>query len=129
MNRVKVDFSTTVKNGLIRANQSRADEQMFKGDEVEAYDPAEGMVFVGVVDHLSEDGRFAFLRMYWEDNVPVFNQPGVNLFVAAWSEAPVAVQRLFGTVQGAAEESFVQPPVRVGGAAQPVIGHQTPAHA
>ncbi|AFC47928.1 hypothetical protein OCO_15650 [Mycobacterium intracellulare MOTT-02] len=28
------------------------------------------MDFVGVVDHVSDDGRFAFLRMQWEDNPP-----------------------------------------------------------
>jgi hypothetical protein len=65
--RVKVDFSSTVKDGLIRANQMRASELLLEGDEVEAYDSAEDMEFIGVVDHLSEDGRFAFLRMQWED--------------------------------------------------------------
>jgi hypothetical protein len=89
MKRVKVDFSTTVKGGLIRANQRRASESLVVGDEVEAYDPAEGMEFVGVVDHLSDDGQFAFLRMEWDDNTPVQrNRPGLNLVVASWS--PVA---------------------------------------
>lgn len=70
MKRVKVDFSTTVKDGLIRANQQRASELLYEGDEVEAFDPAEDMEFVGVVDHLSDDGRFAYLQMRWEDNPP-----------------------------------------------------------
>lgn len=70
MKRVKVDFSTTVKEGLIRANQARADERLHEGDEVVAFDPAEEMEFVGVVDHLSSDGRFAFLSMDWEDSPP-----------------------------------------------------------
>jgi hypothetical protein len=68
--RVKVDFSATVNGGLIRASQKRASEPLHKGDEVEAYDPAEDMEFVGVVDHLSDDRRFAFLRMQWEDAPP-----------------------------------------------------------
>jgi len=59
MNRVKVDFSTTVKDGLIRASQHRASEPLHVGDEVQAFDPAENMEFVGVVDHVSDDGRFA----------------------------------------------------------------------
>jgi hypothetical protein len=75
MMRVKVDFSSTVKDGLIRANQARASEPMHEGDQVEAYDPAEDMEFVGVVDHLSEDGRFAFLRMRWEDAEAVLLSP------------------------------------------------------
>jgi hypothetical protein len=91
------------------------------GDDVEAYDPAEDMEFTGVVESLSEDGRFAFLRMDWEDNnTPVYNRPGVNLFIAAWSEAPVAAQRLYGTYLGAAEELFVPPPVQVGTPLLPV---------
>jgi hypothetical protein len=68
MKRVRVDFSTTVKGGMIRASQHRASETLQPGDEVEAFDPAEDMEFVGVVDHLSDDGRFAFLRMQWEDD-------------------------------------------------------------
>lgn len=88
MKRVKVDFSTTVKGGLIKANQKRASEPLQAGDEVEAYDPAEEMEFVGVVDHLT--GQFAFLRMKWEDNTPVpSNRPGQNLVVASWSALPV----------------------------------------
>lgn len=91
MKRVKVDFSTTVKGGLIRANQRRASEPLQVGDEVEAYDPAEGMEFVGVVDHLSDDSRFAFLRMEWDDNTPVpRNKPGQNLVVASWEGSLVA---------------------------------------
>ncbi|AFJ35065.1 MULTISPECIES: hypothetical protein [Mycobacterium] len=70
MKRVKVDFSTTVKDGLIRANQARANAPLHEGDEVVAFDPAEEMEFVGVVDHLSTDGRFAFLCMQWEDSPP-----------------------------------------------------------
>src|ERR1700677_502924 len=70
MKRVKVDFSTTVQDGLIRANQKRADETLIEGDEVVAFDPAEDMAFVGVVDHLSRDSRFGFLRMQWEDTPP-----------------------------------------------------------
>jgi hypothetical protein len=76
MKRVKVDFSATVKDGLIRANQTRASERLLRGDEVEAYDPDDDMEFVGVVDHLSEDGRFAFLSMRWEDAAgPVLPTP------------------------------------------------------
>jgi hypothetical protein len=70
MKRVKVDFSTTVRDGLIRANQRRASERLDVDDLVEAYDPDEDMEFVGVVDHLSEDNQFAYLRMEWEDSEP-----------------------------------------------------------
>ncbi len=71
MKRVKVDFSATVRGGLIRANQKRASEPLCVGDRVEAYDPAEHMDFVGVVDHLSGDNQFAYLRMEWEYSTPV----------------------------------------------------------
>jgi hypothetical protein len=85
--RVKVDFSTTVKGGLIRANRARADAPLCEGDEVEAYDPAEDMEFVGVVDHLSEDGRFAFLRMQWEA-LPR-NVSGLNLVASFVEETQI----------------------------------------
>ncbi|MGO8967879.1 MAG: hypothetical protein ACLQGN_30900 [Mycobacterium sp.] len=94
MKRVKVDFSTTVKDGLIRANLKRASEPLHVGDEVEAFDPAEDMEFVGVVDHLSEDGQFAFLHMQWEDNTPVpCNVPGLNMFVTSLSAVAIPVLR------------------------------------
>lgn len=67
MKRVKVDFSTTRHGGMIRASQKRATETLRKGDQVEAYDPAEALTFVGQVDHLSDDGQFAFLHMRWTD--------------------------------------------------------------
>jgi hypothetical protein len=83
MKRVKVDFSTTVRDGLIRANQKRASETLYEGDEVLAFDPGEDMEFVGMVDHLSDDNQFAYLRMEWEDDVAVVpNAPGQNLFFA-----------------------------------------------
>lgn len=108
MERVKVDFSATVKGGLIRANQKRADGPLHVGDKVEAYDPAEDMQFIGVIDHLSDDGRFAFLRMEWEDNTPVpSNMAGQNLLVASWSESPVA-HPLCGT--SATAGASVSPP-------------------
>jgi hypothetical protein len=96
MKRVKVDFSTTVRDGLIRANQKRASETLYEGDEVLAFDPGEDMEFEGVVDHLSDDGQFAFLRMYWEDSIPVYNEPGVNLVVEFWSQAPAIAALLLG---------------------------------
>lgn len=114
MKRVKVDFSATVQGGLIKANLKRASEPLQVGDDVEAYDPAEDMEFAGVVDHLSDDGRFAFLRMDWEDNTTVYNRPGVNLVVPKWSEPPILAQRPHGTSSGAADELFVPPPLHVG---------------
>jgi hypothetical protein len=114
MKRVKVDFSATVEGGLIRANLKRATEPLLVGDDIEAFDSAEGLEFAGVVDHLSDDGRFAFLRMHWEDNRPVCNNPGVNLVIAAWSEAPTVAMRLHGTYSGAADELFEPPPLLVG---------------
>lgn len=82
MKRVKVDFSTTVRDGLIRASQKRATETLHEGDWVEAYDPDEAMAFGGVVDHLSDDNQFAYLRMEWEDSTPVaHNVPGQNFTV------------------------------------------------
>jgi hypothetical protein len=81
MKRIKVDFSATVRGGLIRANQKRADATLHVGDRVEAYDPAEDMEFTGVVDHLSADSQFAYLRMKWEDSAPIAqNVPGQTLF-------------------------------------------------
>ena len=68
MKRVKVDFSTTVRGGLIRANQRRASEPLEVGDRVEAIDLAEGMQFFGVVEETDE--QFAYLRMEWEP-IPV----------------------------------------------------------
>jgi hypothetical protein len=92
--RVKVDFSTTVKDGLIRANQTRASEPMDVGDAVVAFDPAEDMEFEGVVDHLSGDGRFAFLRMEWEDDTPVLCNvaAGLNLSVTSLSAHAVTIE-------------------------------------
>jgi len=109
MKRVKVDFSTTVKGGMIRANQQRASETLYEGDEVEAFDPAEDMAFVGVVDHLSDDGRFAFLRMEWEDAGPVpHNEPGCTLFVAFESGRAVAQAQL-PTTGEKGEGGYVSP--------------------
>ncbi len=119
MNRVKVDFSTTVKDGLIRASQHRASEPLHVGDEVQAFDPAENMEFVGVVDHVSDDGRFAFLRMQWEDNTPVpCNVPGLN-FVASLSGSVITAQPL------SAEGAFV-PPIQVGPPRPVVVGGAQP---
>ena len=70
MKSVRVDFSMTVQRGLIRANQARASQPLHAGDEVVAVDPAENLEFEGVVDHLSDDGQFAYLRMRWEDVTP-----------------------------------------------------------
>ena len=94
MKRVKVDFSATVQGGLIRANLARASAPLDEGDEVVAFDPAEDMEFVGVVDHLSEDGRFAFLRMEWEDNTPVLCNvaAGLNVSVPSLSGHAVTVE-------------------------------------
>lgn len=109
MKRVKVDFSTTVKDGLIRANQKRASESLQVGDEVAAFDPAEEMEFVGVVDHLSDDGRFAFLRMDWEDNTPVsWNLPGQNFVLTSLSALEVTVQDETSSEEG--DGAYVSPP-------------------
>ena len=96
MKRVKVDFSTTVRGGMIRASQRRASDGLEKGDRVEAYDPAEGMEFVGTVEDLSPDGRFAYLRMDWEqDNVLVpAATAGQNLAVTVGQTIHVAPQPL-----------------------------------
>lgn len=111
MKRVKVDFSTTVKGGLIRANQARASETLHVADEVVAFDPAEDMEFVGVVDHLSDDGRFAFLRMEWEDNAPVAcNLPGLNLFVTSLSAPEVTVRYWDETSSEEGDGAYVSPP-------------------
>ena len=67
MKRVKVDFSTTVRGGLIRANQRRATPSpLALGEHVEAFDPEEGLSFTGTVTDIDPDGRFAYLRMDWE---------------------------------------------------------------
>src|SRR5262245_37178873 len=65
MKRVKVDFSATVRGGMIRASQRRASELLAVGDRVEAFDPGEDMTFFGVVQDVDQDGRFAYLRMEW----------------------------------------------------------------
>lgn len=82
MKRVKVDFSTTVRGGMVRASQSRAvPSPLQPGDRVEAFDPDEDLSFAGVVVDIDDDGRFAYLQMEWEPRspkaVPV-NRPGSN---------------------------------------------------
>lgn len=99
MKRVKVDFSSTVRDGLIRANQKRANEPLSVGDEVEAYDPAEDIEFLGVVDHLSDDGRFAFLLMQWEDNLPA---PPTTTPTFAYVTQTVCTPNTFAFVEPAA---------------------------
>lgn len=117
MKRVKVDFSTTVKGGLIRANQARADEPLDVGDEIEAFDPTEEMEFVGVVDHLSDDRRFAFLRMQWEDSASVPCNAGQNLFIAAlFGEREITVRTHAWDVSSdlsGDQSEFVSPSVEV----------------
>lgn len=126
MKRVKVDFSTTVKDGLIRANQKRADETLDVGDEVVAYDPAEDMEFEGVVDHLSDDGRFAFLRMYWEDIEPMpYIQPGLNLFVSSLLEGNITAEPLAATFPGTEDAQFVPPSIQIA-PPQPVVATSHP---
>lgn len=130
MKRVKVDFSTTVNGGMIRASQKRASETLHVGDEVEAFDPAEDMEFVGVVDHLSDDGRFAFLRMQWEDNTPAtpYNVAGHNLFVASLSGATITAEPLYAVSSEASADQFVSPPIQVPlPAANVTAPHLTPA--
>ena len=128
MKRVKVDFSTTVEGGLIRASQARVTgEALEVGDKVEASDPAEDLEFVGVVDHLSEDGRFAFLRMMWEDASPVAcNVRGLNLSVTSSSAAGITVR--WATEETSSEEGVphVSPP-QVGRPAVATAGHSVPA--
>lgn len=86
MKQVKVDFSTTVRNGLIRASQRRASEPLDIGDRVEAFDPDEDLSFVGVVTET--DDNFAYLRMEWE-LIPR-NEPGQTLSIGSFgSEGPV----------------------------------------
>lgn len=122
MKRVKVDFSTTVKDGLIRANQVRASESLQVGDTVVAYDPAEEMEFEGVVDHLSEDRRFAYLQMQWEDNPPVpRNKPGQNLFVVSLSGATITAEPLYAASSETSDDQVVSPPIQVAALPQPVV--------
>jgi hypothetical protein len=77
---VKVDFSRGLRGGLVRVSQRRAPEPLHVGDVVNAVDPAEEMEFTGTVERLTEDGRFAYLLMDWEDatsgNLPA---PGVSI--------------------------------------------------
>lgn len=63
MKTVRVDFSTTVRGGLVRANTARASEPLEVGDEVLAYDPSEDMEYEATVQVL--EGRFAYLAMHW----------------------------------------------------------------
>lgn len=80
MKRVKVDFSTTVRSGMIRASQRRASAFLEVGDRVEAFDPDEDLSFVGVVEECDDD--FAYLRMEWDSvprNVPGRTQPSQSV--------------------------------------------------
>lgn len=66
MKRVKVDFSTTVRGGMIRASQARVvGRPLQQGEEVLAIDPSENLEYVGTVEEFSDDGRFVYLRMAW----------------------------------------------------------------
>ena len=88
MKRVKVDFSTTVRGGMIRANRERASEPLAIGDRVEAFDPGEDMTFVGMVEAI--EGRFAYLRMEWvaADSAPRQSFARVtSLSDSAWASA------------------------------------------
>lgn len=121
MKRVKVDFSSTVRDGLIRANLKRADEPLYVGDEVEAYDPAEDMQFVGVVDHLSDDNRFAYLRMAWEDNAPLaLNVPGQNLYLALSVGAATAQPMHEASEYGGFAPTHIGAPIPLVAAAHPI---------
>lgn len=68
MKTVKVDFSQGLRGGLVRVNQRRASEPLIIGDLVEAVDPEDDMTFIGTVERLDDEGRFAYLRMDWEDD-------------------------------------------------------------
>ena len=70
MRRVEVDFSTTVRGGLVRASLRRfhGDDPVMVGERVEAFDDDEGLAFVGAVAEI--DGRFAYLRMEWTAATP-----------------------------------------------------------
>jgi hypothetical protein len=121
MKRVKVDFSTTVRGGLIRANQKRAAEPLNVGDQVEAYDPAEALEFLGVVDHLSDDKQFAYLRMEWEDSAPIaHNVPGQNLFVALSVGTAATTQPTHEASGYAFAPPHVGPPLPLVAAAHPI---------
>ncbi|AMU29793.1 hypothetical protein A3N97_03695 [Mycobacteroides abscessus] len=83
MKRVKVDFSTTVRGGMVRANQGRATSPLVQGDRVEAFDPEENLHYMGTVAQVDADGKFAYLCMDWEPRVPRpvgrVNVAGANL--------------------------------------------------
>jgi hypothetical protein len=62
--RVEADFSTVVSGGLVRASLRRFHgEPVVVGEQVEAFDDDEGLVFTGAVAEI--DGGFAYLRMEW----------------------------------------------------------------
>jgi hypothetical protein len=109
--RVEVDFSTTVRGGMIRASQHRASETLKQGDRVEAYDPDEEMTFTGVVDHIDADGRIAYLRMEWEENRGVpHNEPGRNLYVSFSADRITTVEPGAETATEIGEGSSVSAP-------------------
>lgn len=111
MKRVQVDFSTTARHGMMRANLKRVEPTgatLERGERVEAFDPDEGISFEGVVEEV--DGRFAYLRMEWVDvNVPI-NEPGRNLLVDFSAATAVTVVRGSQTSLVGDDEPPVRPP-------------------
>lgn len=92
MRHVEVDFSSTVRGGLIRAHLRRFHgAEVIVGEAIEAFDDDEGLMFSGVVDHI--DGDFAYLRMDWTDAQPASPMtptPGTALLSFAGSAATFA---------------------------------------
>lgn len=81
---VKVDFAQGLRDGLVRANQARASAPLAVGDVVTAVDPEDELTFSGTVERLDADGRFAYLRMDWED-APGELETGFSILDVGWS--------------------------------------------
>jgi hypothetical protein len=64
--RIKVDFNSVGRDGMIKGSRRRADGDVHLGDTVGLFDPGEpGMIFDAVVESVSEDGGL-LLRVRWE---------------------------------------------------------------
>ncbi|WAC54257.1 hypothetical protein [Gordonia sp. SL306] len=83
---VDVDFSTTVRGGLVRAAQWRASAPLGQGEHVIAVDADEDMEFEAVVETIEDD--VVYLSVLWRDRVP--SSANLSIDLANLGLGPVA---------------------------------------
>src|SRR4051794_292078 len=69
MNKIRVDFNSLGRGGMVRASVRRADQAPTPGERVVAVDPDEGMEFAATVESVDQVTGSVWLVVEWEPAV------------------------------------------------------------